>query len=246
MEQLKFSAALVLLFVTGLVRGQELGVQVGINNNSFALNNDLFEVIPLIVDVSEASDIFDLTDTEGVVSIGELVDLNTRADFGYNVGLTYDYAINDRLGLQVAGLISKKGYRANVDLLGSIVRGFVDIDLMNIDIPIQLKYNMDMANDKKFFLSAGPYVSYGFSAKETMGVKVLGLGGGIESDLIWGGTTDLINRTDYGLVGGLGVDLGKVDLGLQYRFGLANLNPIDIDGAELRQQTLSVNVGYKF
>ena len=246
MEQLKFSAALVLLFVTGLVRGQELGVQVGINNNSFALNNDLFEVIPLIVDVSEASDIFDLTDTEGVVSIGELVDLNTRADFGYNVGLTYDYAINDRLGLQVAGLISKKGYRANVDLLGSIVRGFVDIDLMNIDIPLQLKYNMDMANDKKFFLSAGPYVSYGFSAKETMGVKVLGLGGGIESDLIWGGTTDLINRTDYGLVGGLGVDLGKVDLGLQYRFGLANLNPIDIDGAELRQQTLSVNVGYKF
>ena len=246
MEQLKFSAALVLLFVTGLVRGQELGVQVGINNNSFALNNDLFEVIPLIVDVSEASDIFDLTDTEGVVSIGELVDLNTRADFGYNVGLTYDYAINDRLGLQVAGLISKKGYRANVDLLGSIVRGFVDIDLMNIDIPLQLKYNMDMANDKKFFLSAGPYVSYGFSAKETMGVKVLGLGGGIESDLIWGGTTDLINRTDYGLVGGLGVDLGKVDLGLQYRFGLANLNPIDIDGAELRQQTLSMNVGYKF
>ena len=44
----------------------------------------------------------------------------------------------------------------------------------------------------------------------------------------------------------LGIDLGQVDLGLQYRFGLANLNPIDIDGAELRQQTLSLNAGYKF
>ena len=246
MKQLKLSGVLILLFVSGLIRGQELGVQLGINSNSFTLNDDLFEVIPLIVDVSEASDIFELTDTEGIISVGELVDLNTRVDFGYNIGLTYDYAINDRFGVQVAGLISKKGYHANVDLLGSLVRGFVDIDLMNIDIPLQVKYNVDLANDKKFFLSAGPYVSYGFSAKETMGVKVLGFGGGIDTDLIWGGTTDLINRTDYGLVGGLGIDLGQVDLGLQYRFGLANLNPIDIDGAELRQQTLSLNAGYKF
>ena len=246
MKQLKFSGVLVLLFVSVLVRGQELGVQLGINSNSFTLNDELFEVIPLIADVSEASDIFELTDTDGVISIGELVNLNTRADYGYNFGLTYDYGINDRLGLQVAGLISKKGYRADVDLLGSLVRGFVDIDLMYIDIPLQLKYNIDLANDKKFFLSAGPYLSYGFSGKESMGVKILGLGGGLDSDLIWGGSTDLIERTDYGLVGGLGIDLGQVDLGLQYRFGLANLNPIDIEGAELRQQTLSVNAGFKF
>lgn len=55
--------------------------------------------------------------------------------------------------------------------------------------------------------------------------KVSFLGGGLDSDLIWGGSTDLIERTDYGLVGGLGIDLGQVDLGLQYRFGSANLLP---------------------
>lgn len=246
MKKLKFSGVLVLLFITGLIKGQELGIQLGVNINSFTLNDELFEIVPLIADVSEASDIFELTDTEGIISISELVDLSTRTDYGYNVGLTYDYAINDRYGVQLAGLISKKGYRANVDLLGSLLRGYVDIDLMYIDIPLQLKYNMDLANDKKFFLSAGPYLSYGFSGKESIGVKILGIGGGLDSDLIWGGATDLIERTDYGLVGGLGIGLGQVDLGLQYRFGLANLNPIDIEGAELRQQTLSFNAGYKF
>ena len=72
------------------------------------------------------------------------------------------------------------------------------------------------------------------------------LGGGFDTNLIWGGNTDLVKRTDYGAVAGVGIDLGKVDLGLQYRLGLANMNPIDVDGFELRQRTLSVNVGYKF
>ena len=247
MRQMKMYVVFILLGISGVVSAQELGLQLGINSNNLGFNTELFDVIPLITDVDQASDIFEIGDVEdGISLVGDILDLRTVADFGYNIGLTYEYDINDIFAVQVAGLISKKGYKARVDLIGSLVRGEVDIDLMYFDIPLNLKYKIDLGNDKNMYLSAGPYFSYGFSAKEKMGVKVLGFGGGLETDLIWGGNTDLIKRADYGAVAGVGIDLGKVDLGLQYRLGLANMNPIDVDGFELRQQTLSVNVGYKF
>lgn len=246
MKLLRLCAAFLLVFSVGTIKAQELGIQLGVNANSFNLNTELFEVVPLVVDVTDAAEVFGIEETDGIIEISELIDLRSSTDIGYNFGLTYDYDINDQFAVQVAGLISKKGYQAKVDILGALLQGYVDIDLMYIDVPLNLKYKVNLDNDKDLYFSAGPYVSYGFASKETLGVKILGVGGGVDTDLIWGDAVELLERFDYGLVGGLGIDLGQVDLGFQYRFGLANLNPIELEGMELRQQTISMNVGYKF
>ena len=244
MKQLKFSAAFLFVLVALGLNAQNVGIQLGLNYNTLKLNGDFFETIPFITD-SDFGGVDDFPIGEGSSSLGEFINFSTEVDLGYNVGVTYEYDFNEALTLQVAGLVSKKGYKARLDLIGSLLVSYLDIDMYTIDLPANLKYKIALDNGKKFYLSAGPYFSYGVHAKETMRIEFLGLGSERSTNLIWGGNTDLVNKTDYGVLGGFGIDLGKIDIGLQYRLGLANLNPTGIDGMELRQQTVSMNVAYK-
>ena len=51
-----------------------------------------------------------------------------------------------------------KGYRSQLDVLGSILKVNMDVDLTYVDVPLNLRYNVDMGANKAY-IAAGPYVA---------------------------------------------------------------------------------------
>jgi hypothetical protein len=83
-------------------------------------------------------------------------------------------------------------------------------------------------------IQAGPYVAYLFNAN----VKNL------KEDLTTSGAVDLdrkdFNSTDFGLAGGLALDIKGFQLGARYNYGLREIGKSDIAGQITRNAKNSV------
>jgi hypothetical protein len=134
---------------------------------------------------------------------------------GYHFGVFGKIPVTDFLAVQPEVLYSNVGSKVTyggsnlADLLG-IEPGEVRFNLNYVQVPVALTVNIGPVN-----VHAGPYLSYLVSAN----VKDLK-----KSDLSTGDIQELktedFNRFDYGLVGGIGFDVGGVTVGARYNYGM--------------------------
>ena len=249
MKKILNVAALVLFFagMTNL-NAQTYGVQLGINHTDMIVNDNILDLIPLVEDVEELAEILGLDnpDEEGI-SFGDFANFQATRTYGFNFGPTVEYDFNEKLSVHAAALISQKGYSSELEIFGSLLKANLDMRLTYIDVPLNLRFKMDMGENRKAYLAAGPYVAYGVRSTESIGVStILGIGADFDTHLAWNSDRDLIDRLDYGVNGGFGFQLGRIDLGLQYRLGLANINKLELDALSISQNTLSVSAGFNF
>lgn len=146
--------------------------------------------------------------------IDDVEDENAR--FGFHAGVFGRAAASDAIGIQAELLYSTKGTTIVWD---GLIDQEVTFNLGYLDLPVFVVFRLGDAIE----LHAGGYAGLLLASD----VSTSGDLGSDSEDL----DKDNFNSMDYGLVGGLGVNLGPVQIGARYNYGLAQL--AKSDGAEL-------------
>ncbi len=90
---------------------------------------------------------------------GDYKDHN-KTSLGLHLGLVYNFELADALSLQPGAFYVQRNYKDDFDN---------KIHSHYVEVPIVLKYNLDVANDIKIDPHVGPFFSFGFAGenKET-------------------------------------------------------------------------------
>jgi hypothetical protein len=161
---------------------------------------------------------------------------------GFNIGVSIDNALNDNISIQTGLLFTTKGVKSELNgkLNGETVTVEESYNFRYLNIPINIKYTQEIADDISIFGTAGPYVGFGLIGKKTQTIKIPaeGINQTNESDTDFYDSHKL-NTIDFGLGFGLGVGYKAFSLGVNYDLGLANLFDLS-----LTQNTLRISAGY--
>ena len=137
---------------------------------------------------------------------------NENIKLGGNIGFFAKLPIARGLSIQPEVLYTSKGSQLTY---GNFIQGSGQyrFNLNYVEVPLLLVINLT----RNFSLSAGGYAAYLTSAN----VK------DVKSDGTINGVTYLnesdFNRFDYGLAGGLSIDIQRITLGARYNYGLQNI-----------------------
>ncbi|MDO1451083.1 porin family protein [Rhodocytophaga aerolata] len=163
---------------------------------------------------------------------------------GYHFGLFGKIPVTDFLAIQPELLYTNTGAKVTyggsdlADLLG-IEEGEVRFNLNYIQVPIALVANLGPVQ-----LHGGPYISY-LAGANVKDLKSADLNSNEITDL----NADNFNRMDYGLVGGIGVDINKFMIGARYNYGLRKVGDSGIAGTltnDSRNSVAQLYIGFGF
>lgn len=125
--------------------------------------------------------------------------------------------------------------------LGGLVSGKSTLDEMYISVPVRVSYNLDLSNDIKAFVFAGPSLDYGLSSKTKLNGNVAGVSADKSINNYDG---DYYKPLDVKLGGGAGIDLlGVTRVVLGYDMGMLNRGT---ENATIKTNLLYVGVSLLF
>ena len=142
---------------------------------------------------------------------------------GFYLGGIINYPINERFSLLSSVSLSSRGTEINTinDLYEYVV-------FLYLDVPIMVKLNF--FTDKKI----SPYALLGCAFDYN-----------ILATSVSGGPLYDIKKVDLGIVSGLGLDIGKISIGIRYNYGVTKFDNSNLK-TDLRNSTLSILVGIIF
>jgi outer membrane protein with beta-barrel domain len=158
---------------------------------------------------------------------------------GFNAGFFAKLPITKGFSIQPELLYSSKGAK---ETYNNFIEGEGEyrFNLNYIELPVLAVINVA----KNFNVHVGPYVSYLAAAN----IKDLKDDGTI--DEITELDAENFNRFDYGLVGGLGIDISNFTLGARYNYGLREIGKSGSLSGELtkdsKNSAISLYIGIGF
>ncbi len=153
---------------------------------------------------------------------------------GFSVGGTMNYQFNKSFSLQPELLFSLlqsnfKGELHNSDF--GTEKSVIRYQNFYLQLPVNLKYSIELSNNNSVQLLAGPYIGYGLFG------GVFFNGENVNSKIF-----DFTDRLDYGLNFGLGYEINhKYTINASYLLGLKEINPLDS-----KWSSFQLSVGYLF
>lgn len=176
----------------------------------------------------------------------DAVDLDTKPDFGFLVGLFGQYNFNQNYSLKLATNYQQKGSKLEIsqpDLAGNDYVLDGKIKMYYITIP--LLFRGAYGDYVKFFFNTGPYLGILLSNKTTIDANSQYNEPGREVD-----NTDSTKSTDFGITAGIGLQIPiatKSLLTFEIRddIGLTNISDYTTDGST-KTNSLSLIVGLTF
>ena len=169
--------------------------------------------------------------------VDDVEDENMKA--GFNLGLFAKLPVTNGFSIQPELLYSVKGSKLTYDLgiLGSNEYRF---NLNYVEVPVLAVINLS----KNFNVHAGGYAAYLAQANIKREVD------DGPNDQIANLNEDNFNRFDYGLVGGLGVDIDAITIGARYNYGLREVGKADNFGSQAlrnsKNSAISLYIGFGF
>ncbi len=171
---------------------------------------------------------------------------------GFNIGFTADYPLKNRFSIETGLLLTSKGYKEEANVLASEVDLEIQLPAENftqktdfliyyLEIPVTLKASFDIG-ETKIYGAFGPYVAYGL--RENNSIENYYNDEVHKTKFNYSKGRRTVNRFDYGLVFGLGLDYGSVLLGLSYDMGLTNLFSDSDSDSNVSVRALGLSVGY--
>jgi hypothetical protein len=162
-----------------------------------------------------------------------------KAKFGLHGGLWMKAPVGEYFAIQPELIWSSKGTKiGSYQNIPFTPDGEIRFNLNYVDLPVLGSITLGPIS-----LQAGPYISYLVNAN----VKNL------KEDLTTSNAVNLdegdFNRVDYGLAGGLAVDIKGFQLGARYNYGLREIGKSDIAGQFTRNaknQGVQVFIGIGF
>lgn len=131
---------------------------------------------------------------------------------GVQLGVVGDATLSETFSLQPGVLFAQQGCK--FDMSSTSMTMCVNY----IQIPVNAQYNVDLGN-MKLLLRAGPYLGYAVigNLKSKVNNKTS------STELDFGGDDGYLNRFDFGLGFGAGLQFGRVQVDLGYNIGLADI-----------------------
>ncbi|RYF99850.1 MAG: PorT family protein, partial [Chitinophagaceae bacterium] len=160
--------------------------------------------------------------------VDDVKDQNMKA--GLSGGLYAKLPVARGFSLQPELLYSNKGSKVTYDGLFGIGEGEYRFNLHYVELPVMAVINVV----KNLNIQAGPYVSYLASANVTR------INGDNESSELASLDGDDFNRFDYGVAGGLGLDIQNFTIGARYNYGLREIGNSNIAGQATKNSKNSV------
>ena len=158
---------------------------------------------------------------------------------GFNLGLFAKMPITTGFSIQPEILYSVKGAKLTYDL-GILGTNEYRFNLNYVEVPVLAVINVT----KNFNLHAGGYAAYLAQAN----IKRDNNDG--SNDQIADLNEDNFNRFDYGLVGGLGIDVENITIGARYNYGLKEVGKSGNFGRQVltdsRNSAISLYIGFGF
>lgn len=134
--------------------------------------------------------------------------------------------------LQIEGLFSQKGAKVDED-------GFAGkLKLNYFDIPVLLRLSSGSTSSTSFHVFGGPSVGFRLGAHATDDLTEDGSG---SQDI-----SDDVERIDFGVVAGVGVQSGRFSVDARQQWGLSNIVKNPDEGEKFKTRTFSVMVGVRF
>jgi hypothetical protein len=136
-----------------------------------------------------------------------------------------------RLELQPEGLFTSKGTR--VDFAGikaSLVADYVEV-------PALVRFSRRGTGRFNYYVAGGPAVAFLLRARS----RTEFAGATEEIDI-----SDQINRVDFGVAMGGGVEIGSIVIDGRYTLGLQDIDKDKSDAVNTTNRTISLTVGFKF
>jgi hypothetical protein len=164
--------------------------------------------------------------------------------FGFNAGVTMDYAFAPGMYLMTGLELTTKGTKQEEKEDGDSWKE--TMSPMYLQLPVHFGYKIDVAPGTRVVLHAGPYVAYGIGGKSTIKLNGKEIGStNIFSDTeIDGEKIPAAEAFDYGVGLGTGIEFGKITIGLGYDLGLANFT--GVKEVKMHNMNAALTVGYKF
>lgn len=170
---------------------------------------------------------------------------NFSTNSGIHFGLTYEYALNEKVSIAPEILLSNKGMK--YDFTQEYTQTSSDSKLYYIDIPVMMKTRWNWGNDKKIFGASGPYLGIGVSGQSQTTTITQGERGCNKKDVKWGSSeSDDWRRLDWGWTFAGGIQVEEVELGLSYDLGFANIAAYRGNGTIARNRVVKVSIAYQF
>lgn len=170
--------------------------------------------------------------------VDEVDDENVKV--GLNLGLFAKLPVTRGFSIQPEVLYSSKG--SKISYIDPTIGGDYRFNLNYIEVPVLGVINVA----KNFNVHVGPYVAYMASA------NIKAEDNGSSNEALVEFNEDHFNRFDYGLAGGLGIDVKGVTLGARYNYGLNQVgeesNSVISDQMlrNAKNNNISVYVGFGF
>lgn len=155
---------------------------------------------------------------------------------GFFVGLNYNKALDNHLGLSI-GLQGRYNTQTETTTLLAITTTIKNTQFL-IDVPVLLNYGLNFGNEARLAIFAGPTFSYALSGNTNTKENILNT----STDTPWYGDNSKNNRFDIMGVFGVSLDYKTVRLFGGYRLGL-----LDLDASDNIKSTTSgliVGIGY--
>lgn len=148
------------------------------------------------------------------ISTDKLNDEKLRT--GYHFGAFLQLPLSDGFAIQPEVLYSSRGTLANFRNDETGINGDINIKAEYVDVPILGVIKLtDLAE-----IHLGPY--FGFTSKTR--IEQTGLGADNESEF----DKDFLKSLDYGLIAGVAVNFGLLNVGARYNFGLQKIENSEI------------------
>jgi hypothetical protein len=167
----------------------------------------------------------------------DINDNNVRV--GWNAGFFAKLPVARGFSIQPELLYSNKGSKTTYD---NVVQGEGEyrLNMHYVELPVLAVVNLS----PNFSLHAGPYIGY------LAGANTKNLHSDGSAELVTDYNAENFNRIDYGLAGGLGVDIQNVTVGARYNLGLQEVGKSgSVIGESLKgvkNNNISIYVGVGF
>jgi len=157
---------------------------------------------------------------------------------GFHVNPYLEYAFSDKFALEGGLSFQTRGSVLDEE---DMIREKITPHYLDLTINAKFYFNI---GKPKIYVYAGPYLGIGLfgKLKEYRNDALLS-----ERALTWGQYIPAdLNRIDFGINGGVGIDINNFSIGAQYGYGFLNVSTLDNYGIKMHNYVISISLGYKF
>lgn len=163
---------------------------------------------------------------------------------GYHAALMFDYRFTPLISVELGLMATTRGFSSSEEEAGASVD--IKWSAYYAEVPLAIKVAPEIQEDLRVFATAGPFVGFGVYGTVESTVKFMGQSRTEEEDIEWGSDAeeDDLQRLDYGVVFGAGVEYKSFMLGATYDLGLANISASTENDLSINNRGWKISLGY--